>query len=277
MSPRASPRCNPLRRSWSRQAATVAVATSPALDAWNAESDSAQLTFLESRLQTDLELACKQAGQHPVFTFAALAGDCVLLHFLATHGHLRNGTQVVFVDTLHLFPETREFLTQMESKYGFTAVIATPEGCATKKEWNAKHSSDLYMTHPERYDALAKVEPLQKTLADLRCDVWINGRRRDHGAERAHLLVFEAGTPLKVNPLAHWTFAECWASIQRHGIPTHPLHADGYPSIGDVHSTLPVPREKWFDYGGERLGRFQGLTTSEGGQKTECGIHSRRV
>ena len=33
--------------------------------------------------------------------------------------------------------------------------------------------------------------------------------------------------------------------------------AQGYPSIGDVHSTIPVPKEQWFEYGGERSGRFQ--------------------
>ncbi len=31
----------------------------------------------------------------------------------------------------------------------------------------------------------------------------------------------------------------------------------GFPSVGDVHSTVPVAKEKWFEYGGERSGRFQ--------------------
>lgn len=31
----------------------------------------------------------------------------------------------------------------------------------------------------------------------------------------------------------------------------------GYPSIGDVQSTVPVPVEKWYEYAGERSGRFQ--------------------
>jgi hypothetical protein len=31
----------------------------------------------------------------------------------------------------------------------------------------------------------------------------------------------------------------------------------GYPSVGDAHSTITVPRDKWFEYGGERSGRFQ--------------------
>lgn len=36
-----------------------------------------------------------------------------------------------------------------------------------------------------------------------------------------------------------------------------PAAVQGYPSIGDAHSTVPVPKEKWYDYAGERSGRFQ--------------------
>lgn len=80
----------------------------------------------------------------------------------------------------------------------------------------------------------------------------------------------------------------------------------GFPSVGDVHSTVPVPKEKWFEYGGERSGRFQvrcapnirsacrlaftgrhgvltspcallqGFTNADGSIKTECGIHVAR-
>lgn len=35
------------------------------------------------------------------------------------------------------------------------------------------------------------------------------------------------------------------------------MHVQGYPSIGDVQSTVPVPVEKWYEYAGERSGRFQ--------------------
>ena len=79
----------------------------------------------------------------------------------------------------------------------------------------------------------------------------------------------------QVNPLAYWTFADCFAALARHGAPSHPLHDQGFPSIGDVHSTLPVPKEKWFIYGGERAGRFAGLANADGSAKTECGIHSK--
>lgn len=52
-------------------------------------------------------------------------------------------------------------------------------------------------------------------------------------------------------------FRDCWDYLKKYSLPYHPLHDQGFPSIGDVQTTLPVPREKWFEYAGERSGRFQ--------------------
>jgi hypothetical protein len=150
-----------------------------------------------------------------VLTWAGLAGDCALLDGLARAGQLR-AVRVLFIDTLHLFPETHALLAACESRYGFKALRYAPQGADTKAEWNKRYASDLYMTDPERYDEarersaaqrngaarsraqaraqracvrvltrvracvlcgwqLAKVEPLQRALAELRCDAWING------------------------------------------------------------------------------------------------------
>ena len=59
----------------------------------------------------------------------------------------------------------------------------------------------------DEYDKLCKVEPMNRALKEQNSDGWINGRRRDHGAERAALPVWEGK---KVNPLAMWTFEDCW-------------------------------------------------------------------
>lgn len=42
-------------------------------------------------------------------------------------------------------------------------------------------------------------------------------------------------------------------------MPSYKVHMcmQGFPSIGDLHSTVPVPKAKWFEYAGERSGRFQ--------------------
>lgn len=95
--------------------------------------------------------------------------------------------------------------------------------------------------------------------------------RRDHGFERATLPVWEGN---KVNPLAHWTFEECWTYLRKYEVPYHPLHDVGFSSLGDVQSTKKVPHENWFTYAGERSGRFEGMKAKDGSSKTECGIHS---
>ena len=64
---------------------------------------------------------------------------------------------------------------------------------------------------------------------------------------------------LQINPLAYWTFEDCFDFLNANNVPYHPLHDQGYPSIGDAKDTVPVDKSKWFDYAGERAGRFTGL------------------
>jgi len=146
-------------------------------------------------------------------------------------------------------------------------------GCETKDEYDAKYGANLWKEDIEEYDRVCKVEPFSRLLSTLDTKCMINGRRRDHGFERAFLEVWEAGGMSKLQPLAYWEFKDCFDYLESRGVPAHPLHAQGYPSIGDAKDTVPVPKEKWFEYAGERSGRFQGLTNKDGSTKTECGIH----
>jgi len=236
----------------------------------NETSKEARVRALTDQLKADL-LRTKALFQRPIFTTAMIAGDVVILDALHSCGLLGDGpgaVPVVFMDTLHLFNETLEFLEDCEQRYNFKALRFLPDGCEDRKAWNAKYSSDLYMTDIEKYDLHAKVEPLNRALTELEVDAWINGRRRDHGHDRAMLDVFEDGKQAKVNVLAHWTFRDCWDYLEINNVPYHPLHDEGYPSIGDLQSTLPVAKDKWFEYAGERSGRWSGNS------KTECGIHT---
>jgi len=112
---------------------------------------------------------------------------------------------------------------------------------------------------------------LKRSLAENENDMWINGRRRDMGSLRANLPVWEGN---KLNPLAFWSFEDCWGYLRKNKVPYHPLHDHGYSSLGDKQSTKVVPYEKWLTYGGERSGRFQNLRNKDGSAKTECGIHT---
>ena len=122
----------------------------------------------------------------------------------------------------------------------------------------------------DKYDMLCKVEPMNRALKEQDSDCWINGRRRDHGAERASLSIWE---DKKLNPLAFWSFEDCWLYLRKNDVLYHPLHDIGYSSLGDSHSTDKVDHKLWFTYGGERSGRFKNLVNKDGTAKTECGIH----
>ena len=91
----------------------------------------------------------------------------------------------------------------------------------------------------EDYDKKCKVEPLQRAMKETNTDAWINGRRRDHGAERASLPVWEGN---KVNLLTHWSFEECWNYLRKYNVPYHPLHDVGFSSLGDVQVARPPPQ-----------------------------------
>jgi phosphoadenosine phosphosulfate reductase len=120
----------------------------------------------------------------------------------------------------------------------------------------------------------------------------ITGRTRWQGNERAWIDIFEApkkeGGRGNVNPIAHWTLEDTFNYIAHYKIPHHPLHAKGYPSIGDAKDTIPIPEDgsvtfknfefqgdkaQWLGYALERKGRFVGLANKDGSTKTECGIH----
>ncbi|KAG0627065.1 hypothetical protein M758_2G171300 [Ceratodon purpureus] len=240
---------------------------------WNQQARDARLEHLEAQALETLKKTV-ESFEKPAFPCALIAGDVVILDLLSRIGALSDEkVKIIFIDTFHLFPETHQFLSELEKRYGFKAHTFHAANVNSKEEYDAKFGSDLFITDIEEYDRICKVEPFSRALETLEVDAMINGRRRDHGAERAHLEVFEEGKMTKVQPLAYWEFRDCWNYLKKYSLPYHPLHDQGFPSIGDVQTTIPVSRDKWFEYAGERSGRFQGLKNPDGSEKTECGIH----
>jgi hypothetical protein len=102
------------------------------------------------------------------------------------------------------------------------------------------------------------------------------------------LYIYFSGGLAKCNPLAYWTLEDTFDYIAKYKVLHHPLHAKGYPSIGDAKDTIPIPEDgstkfvnfkfegdktPWLDYASERKGRFVGLVNKDGSTKSECGIH----
>ncbi|CAN0063827.1 unnamed protein product [Heterosigma akashiwo] len=235
----------------------------------NKEIENTKLDFLTAQLTETLKKAVEMK-KRPIFTTAEIAGDCVLLDAIHKAG-LIDKVEIIFIDTYHLFPESIAFLKEIEEHYGFKAKVYHAEDCETQEIYYEKYGEDYWMEDIDAYDMKCKVEPLQRALREHDSDCWINGRRRDHGAERAALPVWE-GT--KLNPLAFWTFEDCWSYLRKYDVPYHPLHDVGFSSMGDVQSTRKVDHKVWFTYGGERSGRFEGLKNKDGSAKTECGLHT---
>ena len=279
-----------------QQSSALAMADDKVFDqeAYIAESKEMRLKHLEEQAMFALKIAVENYG-NAVFPNAMIAGDVVITHLLHRLGYLKDGkAKIMVVDTFHLFPETMEFLREIEDFYGFKAEVFCAEGVPVgdKAAYDKKYGANLWKEDIEQYDKVCKVEPFQRGLKTLNTNCMINGRTRWQGFERAWIDQFEnapiGGGLAKCNPLAYWTLEDTFDYIAKYEVPHHPLHAKGYPSIGDAKDTIPIPEDgstrfvdfkfegdpvPWLDYASERKGRFVGLANKDGSTKTECGIH----
>jgi phosphoadenosine phosphosulfate reductase len=182
---------------------------------------------------------------HPRLTMACSfqKEESVLFHMLS---EITPDFHAFTIDTGVLFPETLATWKRFEDRFGVKLEVldATSPG----EPWTAQHCcSD------------AKVQALELGLSDV--DAWITGIRREQAPTRAQAPKFERDERRgiwKLNPLADWTEKDLWRYIFEHDLPYHPLHDQGYASIGCATCTQP---------GAGREGRWTGQ------DKTECGIH----
>jgi phosphoadenosine phosphosulfate reductase len=175
---------------------------------------------------------------------------------------------LIFLDTLHHFPETLSLLERVRQQYPLLNVHTfKPQGTATAEEFEKKHGEKLWETNDQLYDWVAKVEPAQRAYRELAASAVLTGRRRSQGGKRRDLDIIEVDEAglIKINPLANWSFEQVQDYIKVNNVPYNELLDQGYKSIGDWHSTQPIAEGE-----DERSGRWKGQ------QKTECGIHNPR-
>ncbi|WP_267386879.1 phosphoadenylyl-sulfate reductase [Sphingomonas sp. GC_Shp_3] len=166
---------------------------------------------------------------------------------------------VIFVDTLKMFPETLAYRAALVSRLGLTHSCAVEPDMAVLA---AKDDKGLRWSYdPDGCCEIRKVEPLKRAKQGL--DSWISGRKAFQSSTRQNIARFEIEDGrLKINPLGDWVKADLEAYFAAHGLPRHPLEADGYLSVGCQPCTSKVlPGED------PRAGRWRGW------QKVECGIH----
>jgi len=151
--------------------------------------------------------------------------------------------RVVTIDTGVLFPETLATWRAFEERFGVHVDVEEARG-----PWHAGNCCSE-----------VKVAALERALAGA--DAWITGVRREQAPTRAEAEPVEWDERRgiwKYNPLVDWTEADVWRRIADRDLPYHPLHDQGYASIGCMPCTQP---------GNGREGRWAGQ------EKTECGLH----
>ncbi|KAJ5692665.1 Phosphoadenosine phosphosulfate reductase [Penicillium macrosclerotiorum] len=175
---------------------------------------------------------------------------------------------LIFLDTLHHFPETLALVDRVRKRYPNNNVhVYKPLGADTAAEFETKYGSRLWEMDDQLYDWVAKVEPAQRAYREMNVHAVLTGRRRSQGGKRGDLDVIEVDEAglIKINPMANWSFDQVKQYAKEHNVPYNELLDRGYKSVGDWHSTQPVAENE-----DERSGRWKGQ------QKTECGIHNPR-
>jgi len=169
--------------------------------------------------------------------------ESVLVHMLTETEPAAN---VFMIDTGVLFPETLETWKRFEDRFGVHVEVV--EARSPDDPWTAENCCGA-----------AKVDALERALTGV--EAWITGIRREQAPTRAASAKLERDERRgiwKVNPIADWSEKDLWTYIFKHDLPYHPLHDQGYSSIGCAPCTQP---------GEGRAGRWSGQ------DKTECGIH----
>jgi phosphoadenosine phosphosulfate reductase len=187
------------------------------------------------------------------------AQAAVMLHLLTRQ---RPDIPVVVIDTGYLFPETYRFIDELTERLDLNLQVARP---ALSPAWFEARHGELWKQGRDgldRYNRLAKVEPMRQALERLGAGTWFAGLRRQQSRSRADAPVLERRHGRwKVHPIADWTDRDVGLYLKRHDLPYHPLWEQGYVSIGDTHTT-----RRWEPGMLEEDTRFFGI-------KRECGIH----
>jgi phosphoadenosine phosphosulfate reductase len=203
-------------------------------------------------LRETLREAVERHGRRAVLLCSFQKEESVLIdELLGVSDGRTDAVRLVTIDTGVLFEETLSTWRAFEERFGVAVEVQDASG------------SDAPWTGPENCCSTAKVAALARALQNA--DGWITGIRREQGPTRAEteLIERDRSRPIwKYNPLAHWTDKDLWRRIHERELPYHPLHDQGYASIGCAPCTQP---------GAGREGRWAGT------EKTECGLHVEPV
>ncbi len=227
-------------------------AKQPDLDAINPEMEGADAADI-------IRWAHKTFGEGLVLSTSFGMQSAVMLH-LATS--VVPDIPVIFIDTGFHFLDTYKFADALKDRLKLNLKVYQAHASPA---WTLARHGKLWEKGVDglnQLDRIHKVEPMARGLNELGATATLAGLRRGQTEHRKNLpTVVLQGERHKVHPILTWSTKDVHDYLKKHDLPYHPLREQGYTSIGDWHSTLPITAGM-----DERDGRFGGL-------KQECGLH----
>lgn len=191
-----------------------------------------------------IEYALRECEGNVLQTSSFGIYSAVLVHLVKTvqQGVRRagGGLPIYFIDTGFLHAETYQHCNALKEKWNLHLRTMTPAISTAHME--ALHGKELWKSNYSLYSQITKLEPMAAALSESKAMGWLSGLRRGQTRFRSTLQWKDpkAGHT-KYYPLLNWTDADMLHYIQRHSIPEHPLYKQNYRSLGDVHSSSPIP------------------------------------
>ena len=221
---------------------------------------------IEAKAQVLFDRLSEIAAEHQDVRFAtSLAAEDMVV----TDAIVKSGAKISLftLATGRLHQETIDMTSQVQKHYGVSVASVAPEA-SDVEAFIAQYGLNGFYDAEEAKKACCgarKIKPLNKAL--LGADAWLTGQRREQAVTRSDLPLRElddARNIAKYNPLFDWTESEVWAYLQTKQVPIHPLHFQGYPSIGCEPCTRAVKAGEDI-----RAGRWWWLQQDS----KECGLH----
>jgi len=234
-------------------------ASAPPLDVIDVDLAEANRVLEDFTAEDRVTWVLDRFKPHVVLSSSFGAQAAVLLHMVTRQWP---EIPVVLVDTGYLFPETYRFVDTLTERLGLNLKIFK---AALSPAWQEARWGRLWeqgVDGIDRYNKLNKVEPMQRALDELDARGWIVGLRRSQASTRKKLQVLAVQNGyLKLHPIVDWNDKHVYDYLTNFDLPYNPLWEQGYPSIGDWHTS-----HKLTDGMLEEEARFFGL-------KRECGLH----
>ena len=218
---------------------------------------------LFSKISERLQLITQKYTQIKFAT--SLAAEDMVLTDAIVRGHFP--IQIFTLNTGRLHQASLDMLDNVQQHYGVKIQVVEPNFDEVDRYVQEHGMNAFYDSEDAKKMCcdIRKVKPLNSALVGA--NAWLTGQRRAQSVTRSELHFEEldqARHIAKFNPIFDFSDDDVWSFLQLRNVPMHPLHQQGYPSIGCEPCTRAIRADEEI-----RAGRWWWLQQTS----KECGLH----